>query len=386
MKIETVHQALEEIFSLPLRRLTVSNPRTGAEYIKVQARPLELRGQPVLQLEKFTRTQAFHENVPMPQALSRLEALMEQYGQLDALCQGSTFCLKISKKGKLFFQKQEVASALPAPASTSHNRKKQYLLEEGIAVPPLVDLGVLTPDGRVVKAKYDKFKQINRFLEFLHDVLAKNPKDTLRIIDFGCGKSYLTFVVYYYVTEILHKKADIVGLDLKEDVIAHCNAVAEKYAYTGLHFLCGDIKDYQAAEAPDLVITLHACDTATDHALYHAVQWGAQAILSVPCCQHELNLQVKANALPALTDYGILKERLCALATDAVRAKLLESQGYAVQVLEFIDLAHSPKNLLLRCEKAAVSPRRRQEALSDARALLSQLGAEQTLFQLLEGN
>lgn len=382
MSIETIRQGLEEIFSLPLRRLTVSNPRAGAEYIRIQGRPVTLRGQELLQLEKFTKTQAFHENLPLSEGPARLEALLAHYGQLDALCQGASFCLKISKKGKLFFQRQAVQSVLERPAG--HDRKKQYLLEEGMRIPPLVDLGVLTPEGRVVKAKYDKFKQINRFVELLNDVLAKNPRETLRIVDFGCGKSYLTFVVYYYVTQILRKKADIVGLDLKEDVIAHCSAVAEKYGYTGLHFRCGDIRDYLADQAPDLVITLHACDTATDYALYHAAQWGSEAILSVPCCQHELNLQVKRDALPPLTDYGILKERLCALATDAVRAKLLESQGYEVQVLEFIDLAHSPKNLLLRARKAPVSSEKRQAARQEAARLLQLLGAEQTLWRLLE--
>lgn len=382
MSIETIRQGLEEIFSLPLRRLTVSNPRAGAEYIRIQGRPVTLRGQELLQLEKFTQTQAFHENLPLSEGPARLEALLAHYGQLDALCQGASFCLKISKKGKLFFQRQAVQSVLERPAG--HDRKKQYLLEEGMRIPPLVDLGVLTPEGRVVKAKYDKFKQINRFVELLNDVLTKNPRETLRIVDFGCGKSYLTFVVYYYVTQILRKKADIVGLDLKEDVIAHCSAVAEKYGYTGLHFRCGDIRDYLADQAPDLVITLHACDTATDYALYHAAQWGSEAILSVPCCQHELNLQVTRDALPPLTDYGILKERLCALATDAVRAKLLESQGYEVQVLEFIDLAHSPKNLLLRARKAPVSPEKRQAARQEAVRLLQLLGAEQTLWKLLE--
>lgn len=382
MSIETIRQGLEEIFSLPLRRLTVSNPRAGAEYIRIQGRPVTLRGQKLLQLEKFTKTQAFHENLPLSEGPARLEALLAHYGQLDALCQGASFCLKISKKGKLFFQRQAVQSVLERPAG--HDRKKQYLLEEGMRIPPLVDLGVLTPEGRVVKAKYDKFKQINRFVELLNDVLAKNPRETLRIVDFGCGKSYLTFVVYYYVTQILRKKADIVGLDLKEDVIAHCSAVAEKYGYTGLHFRCGDIRDYLADQAPDLVITLHACDTATDYALYHAAQWGSEAILSVPCCQHELNLQVTRDALPPLTDYGILKERLCALATDAVRAKLLESQGYEVQVLEFIDLAHSPKNLLLRARKAPVSSEKRQAARQEAARLLQLLGAEQTLWKLLE--
>lgn len=382
MSIETIRQGLEEIFSLPLRRLTVSNPRAGAEYIRIQGRPVTLRGQELLQLEKLTQTQAFHENLPLSEGPARLEALLAHYGQLDALCQGASFCLKISKKGKLFFQRQAVQSVLERPAG--HDRKKQYLLEEGMRIPPLVDLGVLTPEGKVVKAKYDKFKQINRFVELLNDVLAKNPREVLRIVDFGCGKSYLTFVVYYYVTEILQKKADIVGLDLKEDVISHCSAVAEKYGYTGLHFRCGDIRDYLADQAPDLVITLHACDTATDYALYHAAQWGSEAILSVPCCQHELNLQVKRDALPPLTDYGILKERLCALATDAVRAKLLESQGYEVQVLEFIDLAHSPKNLLLRARKAPVSPEKRQAARQEAVRLLQLLGAEQTLWKLLE--
>ena len=319
-KVETVRQGLEEILSLPLVRLTVSNPR-GGEYKKITARPMEVKGQPVLQLEKFTETQAFHENLPMEQAANRLEGLMEQYGQLDATCQGAVFCLKISKKGKLFFQKQAAKTLAPVPAA--HNRQKQYILSEGMIVPPLVDLGVLTPDGRIVKAKYDKFKQINRFLEFLDDLLAKDSRDTVRIIDFGCGKSYLTFVVYYYITEILHKKADIAGLDLKKDVIDHCNQVAEKYGYDGLKFYWGDIKDYVAQQAPDMVITLHACDTATDYALVHAMEWGARYILSVPCCQHELNFAVKAAALPPVTSYGILKERFCALATDVVRAQLM---------------------------------------------------------------
>ncbi len=381
-KIETLHQGLEEVLSLPLIRLTVSNSR-GGEYKKITGRPMDIKGQTVLQLEKFTETQAFHENVPAGQALDRLEALMTNYGQLDATCQGAVFCLKISKKGKLFFQKQAAKTLSPRPAA--HNRQKQYLITEGMIVPPLVDLGVLTEDGRIVKAKYDKFKQINRFLEFLDDLLAKDSRDIVRIIDFGCGKSYLTFVVYYYITEILKKQADIVGLDLKKDVIEHCNQVADKYGYTGLRFLWGDVKDYKAEQAPDMVITLHACDTATDYALYHAMEWGARYILSVPCCQHELNFTVKSGALPPITNYGILKERFCALATDAVRAKLLESRGYEVQVLEFIDLSHSPKNLLIRAKKANVSPKKREQALLDARTLLGQLGGNNTLLQLCGG-
>lgn len=379
--ISTVAEGLAQIFALPLLRLTLSNPRPGAEYQKIVGRTVPLRGETVLQLEKFTRTQAFHENVPLEEAPARVEALLTQYGQLDAACRGAVFCLKISKKGKLFFQRQAAAQAVQAPMG--HDRKKQYLLPEGEIVPPLVDLGVLTPDGRVVKAKYDKYKQINRFLEFLDDLLAKDGGETVRVVDFGCGKSYLTFVVYHYITAVLHKKAEIVGLDLKADVIDHCNRVAEKYGYTGLHFFCGDIRDYQG-ERPDLVITLHACDTATDLALFHAVEWGSKYILSVPCCQHELNAGVKASALPPVTGYGILKERFCALATDAVRARLLESRGYEVQVMEFIDLAHSPKNLLIRARKGRLSPEKRQKARDEAEKLLTDLGCDQTLRRLLE--
>ncbi len=381
-KIETLRQGLEEVLALPLIRLTVSNSR-GGPYKKITGRPMDLKGQTVLQLEKFTDTQAFHENIPMEQALDRLEELMGQYGQLDATCQGAVFCLKVSKKGKLFFQKQAAKTLSPLPAA--HNRQKRYLIAEGMVVPPLVDLGVLTEDGRIVKAKYDKFKQINRFLEFLDDLLARDSRDEVRIIDFGCGKSYLTFVVYYYITEILKKKANIVGLDLKKEVIDHCNQVAEKYGYTGLRFLWGDVKDYKAETAPDMVITLHACDTATDYALYHAMEWGARYILSVPCCQHELNFAVKANALPPVTGYGILKERLCALATDAVRAKLLESRGYEVQVLEFIDLSHSPKNLLIRAKKANISEKKRENARKEAETLLGQLGGKNALLTLTGG-
>lgn len=381
--IETVSQGLAEIFSLPLIRLTVSNPRLGAEYKKITGRLTELRGESVLQLEKFTEKQAFHENLPLSEAVSTLENLLSCYGQLDATCQGALFCMKISKKGKLFFQRQEAKTVLARPAE--HNRKKQYILTEGMIVPPLVDLGVLTEDGRVVKAKYDKFKQINRFLEFLDDLLAKDGRDVIRIIDFGCGKSYLTFIVYYYITEILRRKAEITGLDLKADVIEHCNQVAQKYGYQDLHFFCGDIKDYAAPQAPDMVITLHACDTATDYALFHAMEWGARYILSVPCCQHELNLQMKGCALPPVSDYGILKERFCALATDAVRAKLLESQGYDVQVLEFIDLSHSPKNLLIRAKKGRLSAEKREKARKEAEAILQDIGCRQTLLELLGG-
>ncbi len=380
--ISSVREGLDEIFSLPLIRLTVSNPRPGAKWKRITGRALDVKGVPCVQLEQYTETQVFHENVPLDEAAARLETILAHYGQLDATCQGAVFCLRISKKGKLFFQKQAAKTVTPVAA---HNREKQYLLPEGQIVPPLVDLGVLTPDGRVVKARYDKFKQINRFLEFLDDLLRRDDCDPVRIVDFGCGKSYLTFIVYYYVTRILGRGAEMVGLDLKEDIIEECNTVAQKYGYTGLHFLCGDIKDYVSQQPPHMVITLHACDTATDHALYHAVQWGTKYILSVPCCQHEMNAVVKRSALPPITEYGILKERFSALATDALRAKLLEAQGYEVQVMEFIDIEHSPKNLLIRARKAAFSDKKRAAARAQAEAFLRQVEGKNTLHSLLWG-
>lgn len=379
--MKTLPQALDEIFSLPIRKLTLSNPAPGAAYRRIVLKPLLVREQPVFQLEQFTDTQVFHDNLPLADARQRTEELLAEYRQLDCTAQGALFCLKLSKKGKLFFSRQEAAQV---PVSLGgHNRQKQYLLPEGTPVPPLIDLGVMTEDGRVVKAKYDKFRQINRFVELIHDALAKDQAAVLRIVDFGCGKSYLTFILYYYLTEILHRKTEITGMDLKADVIRRCNAVAEKYGYTHLHFLCGDIRDYQPETPPDMVITLHACDTATDYALFHAIRWGARYIFSCPCCQHELN-SAMGDPLPPITGYGILKERFAALATDAIRGKLLEAQGYHVQILEFIDLAHSPKNLLIRAKKRNSPLTLRRKAQAEAEALLTQLGADQTLMQLLQ--
>jgi len=168
------------------------------------------------------------------------------------------------------------------------------------------------------------------------------------ILDFGCGKSYLTFAMYHYLKELKAYPVRIIGLDLKADVIAHCNELAQKYGYSGLQFLVGDIAQYEGVDAVDMVVTLHACDTATDYALDKAVKWGAKVILSVPCCQHELNQQIENELLQPVLKYGLIKERMAALLTDALRAEILESKGYQVQILEFIDMEHTPKNILIR--------------------------------------
>ena len=224
--------------------------------------------------------------------------------------------------------------------------------ERIIPVPFLQDLGVMTQDGKIVHAKFDKFRQINRFLEFIEDILPELDKGReLTILDFGCGKSYLTFAMYYYLHELKEYDIRIIGLDLKKDVIRHCNELSEKYGYEKLRFLEGDIADYTGVNKVDMVVTLHACDTATDYALAKAVGWDAKVILSVPCCQHELNRQIKNEILEPILKYGLLKERMAALITDGLRAQYLEREGYEAQILEFIDMEHTPKNILIRAVK-----------------------------------
>lgn len=265
-----------------------------------------------------------------------------------------------------------------------HNRQKNYLLKEGVPVPFLVDLGVMTPEGKIVRSRYDKFRQINRFLEFIEDILPKLHREREnRIIDFGCGKSYLTFAMYHYLKIIKGYSIHVVGLDLKKDVIGRCNMLAEKYGYDRLSFYCGDIADYEGVEQADMVVTLHACDTATDYALEKAVRWGAKVILSVPCCQHELNRQIKNDLLKPVLGYGIIKERMAALITDALRAELLEAAGYRTQILEFIEMEHTPKNLLIRAVKEG-KPKENQKELDKLMEFLQVNPAFKRLLSLDE--
>ncbi len=264
----------------------------------------------------------------------------------------------------------------------AHNRKKTYILQEGHPVPFLRDLGVMTETGKVVRAKYDKFRQINRFLEFIEDILPQLSKDRENvIIDFGCGKSYLTFAMYHYLTLIKSYPVRVIGLDLKQEVIDHCNALSRKYGFDHLQFYHGDIASYEGVDQVDMVVTLHACDTATDYALAKAVAWKAKVILSVPCCQHEWNKQMKNALMEPILRYGILKERIAALYTDGLRAELLEHAGYRTQVLEFIDMEHTPKNILIR----AVRQGRPKDNEEEIRKLLAFWEVEPTLAKLLLG-
>lgn len=374
------------VFGDRILRAVISNPRLkSAEYKKVEIRLTDIGGREVYQIERFTEKQAFHENVETEQICAVVENIIESGGfrQLDGWSGDSYYLIKISKKGKASLVKKKIAEGKYKKAA-GNNRDKKYLLRQNTSIPPLVDLGVFTKDGHVVSAMYDKYKQINRFVEIIDDVIAKSPGEEIRILDFGCGKSYLTFILYYYLTEIKGINPQIVGLDLKKDVIEKCNALAEKYGYSGLSFKVGDINGYKPDFKPHMVITLHACDTATDYALYNAVAWGAETIVSVPCCQHELNGQIKTDRFSALTDYGLIKERFSALATDAIRGKLLEWQGYKVQMLEFVDFEHSPKNLLIRAVKGKTSESKRNAARQKADELIKEFNFSPTLDKLLK--
>ena len=366
--MDELKKLLETYMDENLEQLILSSPRKGLEEKKVRIRPVLLKGQLKFQAEIFRGTQAFHENLGKEEAIARILGWMENtFCQLQLTAPEGAVNALVSKKGHMTVKEKRKASvsgkAQAAGAretgacsvkktNLEHNRKKAYLLEEGRPVPFLVDLGVMTPEGRVVHARYDKFRQINRFLEFIEDIIPALPKDReLTILDFGYGKSYLTFAMYYYLRERCGLDVRIIGLDLKKDVIRRCGELARRYGYDKLTFLEGDIAGYEGCSQVDVVVTLHACDTATDYALYKAVKWNARVILSVPCCQHELNGQLRNETLAPVLKYGLLKERIAALLTDGLRAELLEQQGYDTQILEFIDMEHTPKNILIRAVK-----------------------------------
>lgn len=389
--MDEILRLLPEILNIDFIRGIISNPRNKTGIIKIKIRPLEKKGELFFQIESFTKTQAFHENLTGEDACRKIAGYMEQFGQMQLATVREECTVLVSKKGKVTIRRRRRQKEA-RPADRSHNRKKRYILEEGTPVPFLKDLGVMTEDGKIVRTKTDKFRQINRFLEFIEDILPRLERGReLTILDFGCGKSYLTFAMYHYLHELRGYDIRIIGLDLKKDVIDHCGKLAEKYGYDKLTFLVGDIADYEGVDRVDMVVTLHACDTATDYALAKAVGWGAEVILSVPCCQHELNTQFADGGrekrggctadLAPVMDFGLLRERFAALATDGLRGKYLEREGYEAQVLEFIDMEHTPKNILIRAVKTG---RKDQKAAEEIKQCIEFLGADPTLGRLLD--
>lgn len=384
-----VRELLEENLNENTVRAVVSNRRRKQAAKKIVFRPFLERGQLKFQKEEYRNDQVFHENMEKTTAVEYICTLLqEDHKQLDLQCGERSFSVLVSKKGVSSIREHREENI--KKLELSHNRKKNYILDAGDPVPFLVDLGVQTKEGKIVDKKYKKFRQINRFLEFIRDVLpelkaVRTEGRPLRIIDFGCGKSYLTFAVYHYLTVMNGWEVEMTGLDLKKDVIRHCSLLAEKYGYENLHFSQGDIQSYEGEERVDMVITLHACDTATDYALDQAVRWGAKVILSVPCCQHELNRQIRNEQLEPLLKYGILKERFSALLTDALRGNVLEQMGYEVQILEFIDLEHTPKNLLIRAIKTSGKNSADEKEKQRYQELCHEMNSYITLEKLISG-
>ena len=384
--MEELKRTLEEVFKSEIIKIVISNKvKKDEKYNKIAINLKENNKNKFYQIEKFTDKQVFHENIKINEISDKVgELIFGNYKQMTAWSNNEIFDLKISKKGKIFLGKKKNDNS--KIVAKGHNKEKNYILKEGMIIEPLIDLGVFTKEGKVVNSKYDKYKQINRFIEIIDDEIKKNDYKELTILDFGCGKSYLTFVLYYYFVKIKNINVKMIGLDLKEDVIKKCNDIAKRYNYENLHFELGDINGFKYNNKVDMVITLHACDTATDYALYNAIKWNSKMIFSVPCCQHEFNSQMKANELSILTKYGIVQERVAALMTDSVRANLLECVGYKTQLLEFIDIAHSPKNRLIRASKNNISKEKKEKSLNEVNNLIRTFNFNPTLYNLLKND
>lgn len=348
--MDKLEELILNVMNTEFVNAVISNKRNKSyEIDKVKLRHIIMKDTDAVQVTEYIGTKVIHKNIDFTKAASYiLESMNGQFKQCQINTEKMTYNILVSKKGQAAIKSKPSQNSI-CSKDYEHNKTKNYLLPEGEPVDFLVELGVMNKEGYVIKSKYDKFRQINRFLQFIDDIAARLPsKREVKIIDFGCGKSYLTFAIYYFLKFKKGLDINITGLDLKADVIENCNALAEKLGYDKLKFLNGDIADYSGTDNVDMVVTLHACDTATDYAIAKAVSWNAKVIMSVPCCQHEINKQIQSDLLNPVLKYGILKERMSALITDGIRAELLRENGYDAQIIEFIDMEHTPKNLLIR--------------------------------------
>lgn len=378
-----ITQLLDICISDKLIDMVISGQKNKSEdkAVKVRIRPVILKNEIEYQVSEFVGRKVLHSNHSAADVKKKIIDYMTEDFKQAQINMTDAAATILSSKSKTLTCKYKKAGQLKAQRDLSHNRTKKYIIQEGKPVAFMIDLGVMGQDGKIIRTRYDKFRQINRFLEYIEDILPKLDKQReLTIIDFGCGKSYLTFAMYYYLKELKGYNIRIIGLDLKADVIEHCNELRTRYGYDKLDFYVGDIATYKDVDKVDMVVTLHACDTATDYALAKAVKWGAEVILSVPCCQHEANRTIKSDILSPVMEYGILKERMAAIVTDAARAKLLTANGYDTQILEFIDMEHTPKNLLIRAVKGGKEDISAREKTKD---MLEALNLELTIDKLI---
>ena len=377
--MEKLSQCLNEVIGEDFIKAIISNPKKECEIKKVKITTFVQNDKYKYQENRYIDTKVYHKNCDREEVIDTIYKHMEErFKQLEIETQNRKVNVIISKNGTVTIKNKSIKSENLKIIPRTHNREKNYILPRSEIIPFLVELGVQSKDGKIIQSKYDKYKQINRFLEFIDDIFYLfDRKDIVNIIDFGCGKSYLTFAIYYYFTVIKKKRVNIIGLDLKVDVVTKCNELSKKYGYDDLKFKIGSIDKFSWSGELDLMVTLHACDVATDFALQKAIDWNAKAILSVPCCQHEVNGQLKSEILEPILKYGIIKERMAALLTDAIRASVLEENGYSSQILEFIDMEHTPKNLLIRAVKNRSSEKIENVKLKE---LIKKTGISPTIY------
>lgn len=324
-----------------------SNPRNKeSAYEKVSAKPVQIKEKTFIQFAMLKDNKESHANIELNKVGEFILENATSFKQVQFYTATADYQCLINKKGIANIKRKSASKA--KPVSLEHNRKKQYILDNEKSKGFLTNLGIMDTNGQIKPSKYDKYKQINKYLETVEAIMPHLHTSPIRIVDFGCGKSYLTFAMYHYFRDILGKDVEIVGLDLKKDVIEFCNKLAKDLGYTQLHFQVGDIGQYTTDQRIDVVVSLHACNTATDAALSKAVGWQAKVILAVPCCHHECYSQIQNDMLAPILKHGILKERIAALLTDGLRAQMLEACGYKVNVMEFIDMTHTPKNILIK--------------------------------------
>ena len=365
-----------------LESATISNPVKKDGIFKIKIKGISKKGKQCFQLSKYIDTKVVHENCPGDMLIKRIVELMSQGFKQCSIIADNYLTVLMNKKGE--FKLTGIKPNPDAmPCSTGHNRYKNYILSDGKVVPWMYKLGLMDKNGAVVSHKQKKFRQINRFLEMLKDVEDNIPDNSV-IIDMGCGKSYLTFAMYHYLNEIKQKNIGIMGFDLKKDVVDYCNSLTEQFGFERLKFYAEDIANIDNVDGKiSMIITLHACDTATDIALYHGIRWGCRVIMSVPCCQHELNNQIKNPKMNILLKHGILKERFSALMTDAIRAEILEIKGYKTSVMEFIDMEHTPKNIMIRAVKGGNTGKMDSSGLIE---LMKEYSVKQKLYELCFDN
>ena len=354
-----------------------SNPKKNSLILKGKLKKIIIQNEEMIQISLFTEKQAIHKNYKENEIKEIIINLLENnFNNLELFTQEYIYGYRITSKAKLLSNRRKNDNSF---IEIKHNKEKNYLLTEGMIVPALIDLGVMTKDGKIVKSKYDKYKQINRFLEIINDSIKDEKK--LKIIDFGCGKSYLTFILFYFLNEIKKIDCEIIGLDLKEEVIKECNDISKKYGYDNkLIFYHGSIEDFKEKKDVDMIVTLHACDTATDYALHYAIFMKCKYIFSVPCCQKEINQQLDNSNEHIINKFGILKERYSALLTDAIRANILQYYGYKTQVLEFVDFENSPKNILIRAQ--LTNNGKNEKIKEEITETIKKFGINQTLYNL----